>query len=271
MDPTPTLNLDLQVTPSPGEGQQLQLRPPNGKKCARLLPWTALNPKAVDKQLTTTFGAGSPFIEFFKDVYTPNEQGFCCARPPVFPLELKDTIEDIMMYRNRCGLDWSNPKISTKPDIEALNGMSKRRTCLVENFTVAHEDFGSLTFVGTVDVYGTDLDKMWEREDAETDQDHALLGPMMPNLHVEGAFGPGDRLLQVPVRCSVKNMFPNGPDGQIITNPRDPLSINYYKVLKETCDKEGYTYVGYNAADGIFDFEVPVPQPQDQDQNPAAE
>lgn len=147
---------------------RLPARPAN-PRTSQLIPLVALVPEALDK--VTTVVGGPVWTNFLANVYAPprpkrvgkqyNQVQPCPApRAPLIPLAAKQTLEDMLLNRNASRVNCKNLKISSIPNIDELNRITKGGTCMVNNFIVTHEDLGNMTFCGNADVYGIDLDNL---------------------------------------------------------------------------------------------------------------
>lgn len=111
--------------------------------------------------------SGHEWVNFLGTIFPPPKTSqynpvVPCPPPiiPRIPSAAKQAVEDIILNRNICRVNCKNKKISTIPSIQELNRITLNETCKVNNFVVTHEDIGSMTFCGNVDVFGMNLDEL---------------------------------------------------------------------------------------------------------------
>ncbi|GJQ11668.1 hypothetical protein GpartN1_g3459.t1 [Galdieria partita] len=139
----------------------------------------------------------------------------------------------------------TKPTYYTSPSIEELHKMRDEDLSHVHNFIVGRRNVGEIQWLGETDVRNLDLDRLVIIENREV--------IVYPNESEKPEIGVG---LNKPAKVSLHKVWKTDKKtGQPL---KDVASItNFTAKLKSHCEKQGLTFLGYDATQGTWSFEVP--------------
>jgi len=134
-----------------------------------------------------------------------------------------------------------------KPSISELKSLfNDNGQCLVKQFTVGHEKYGSVTFYGQINIAGLDLDQIIEIDRHEV--------TVYPDDNNKPPVGEG---LNIPARITLLGVYPTDrTTREEIRDTERIKAMNYGDYLREVTKKFDGEYVNYGVTDGSWTFMV---------------
>jgi len=139
----------------------------------------------------------------------------------------------------------TKPNYYTVPSLDKLKKMRGEDLSHVYNFTVGRREVGEIQWLGETDVRNLDLDRLVHIENREV--------IVYPDEEEKPEIGVG---LNKPAKVSLHKVWKvDKKTGQQL---KDVSSVtNFTAKLKQHCEKQGLTFLGYDATQGTWSFEVP--------------
>ncbi|CAF2416481.1 unnamed protein product [Rotaria sp. Silwood2] len=134
-----------------------------------------------------------------------------------------------------------------KPSMSELkSSFDDQGQCIVKQFTVGHEKYGSVTFYGQVNVTGLDLDRI-----IEIDRHEVTVYPDDNNKP------PVGKELNIPARITLYGVYPTDrTTRKEITDIERIKAMNYGDHLREITKKFDGEFINYGVSDGSWTFMV---------------
>ncbi|CAF4836259.1 unnamed protein product [Rotaria sp. Silwood1] len=134
-----------------------------------------------------------------------------------------------------------------RPSMSELKSLfDDQDQCIVEEFTVGHEKYGSITFYGQVNVAGLDLDRI-----IKIDRHEAIVYPDDNNKP------PVGKELNIPARITLYGVYPIDRITQKeITDIERIKAMNYNDYLREVTKQFDGEFINYSITDGSWTFMV---------------
>ena len=163
------------------------------------------------------------------------------------------------------------PKLSRedyymKPSAAELKSLfNDKGQCLVKQFTVGHEKYGSVTFYGLVNVAGLDLDRISKTHRSTSKQKnlHRLLFLVEIERHELTVYPddndkpPEGEELNIPARITLLGVYPiDRTTREEITDIERIKAMDYSEYLREVTKKFDGEFINYGVTDGSWTFGV---------------
>ncbi|CAF3358737.1 unnamed protein product [Rotaria sp. Silwood1] len=134
-----------------------------------------------------------------------------------------------------------------KPNISELKSLfNDNGECILPNFTVGHEKYGSVTFYGQINVAGLNLDEILEINHHEL-----IVYPDDNNKPLVG------EELNLPARITLLGVYPiDRSTRQEITDIERIKALNYDNYLRTITKKFDGEFINYEIDDGSWTFTV---------------
>ncbi|CAF0854956.1 unnamed protein product [Rotaria sp. Silwood1] len=134
-----------------------------------------------------------------------------------------------------------------RPSMSELKSLfDDQGQCIVKQFTVGHEKYGSVTFYGQVNVAGLDLDRI-----IEIDRHEVTVYPDDNNKP------PVGKELNIPARITLYGVYPiDRTTRKEITEIERIRAMNYNDYLREVTKKFDGEFINYGVTDGSWTFMV---------------
>ncbi|CAF3897703.1 unnamed protein product [Rotaria sp. Silwood2] len=134
-----------------------------------------------------------------------------------------------------------------KPSMSELkSSFDDQGQCIVKQFTVGHEKYGSVTFYGQVNVTGLDLDRI-----IEIDRHEVTVYPDDNNKP------PVGKELNIPAHITLYGVYPTDPTTRNeITDVERIKAMNYSDYLRAVTKNFDGEFINYGINDGSWTFMV---------------
>ncbi|CAF3653893.1 unnamed protein product [Adineta steineri] len=222
------------------------LHPSNNNR--GMLPLHHSTPLIVHKQPSPPISQPSTTI-----VQSPNSSSPPPATTPPPSSSSNNSLQRTKVHKsNTDNRAYHLPKLSRqdyymKPSSTELKSLfSDNGQCLVKQFTVGHEKYGSVTFYGQVNVAGLDLDQI-----IEIDRHEVTVYPDDNNKPSVG------EELNIPARITLLGVYPiDRTTREEIMDIERIKAMNYGEYLREVTKKFDGEFVNYGINDGSWTFTV---------------
>ncbi|CAF3590685.1 unnamed protein product [Rotaria sordida] len=130
--------------------------------------------------------------------------------------------------------------------LELKSSFNDQGQCIVKQFSVGHEKYGSVTFYGQINVAGLDLDRI-----IEIDRHEVTVYPDDNNKP------PVGKELNIPARITLHGVYPiDRTTRKEITDIERIKAMNYSDYLREVTKKFDGEFINYTVTDGSWTFTV---------------